>query len=160
MVGFCRGAACYALRRKAHNESIRKVVLCFDTLPQLGTMCRLLDYPFSTEWWGPVGAQHATPCAVRRIMNRCEKRCCVLTHPLQKNWDTVFCRGGARKAKVYQRSGVAATCRQKRYFKRRSISAREKTRIVGRRLGSSIGSEQVKSSRKSPSRCAAVSGSL
>ena len=31
MVGFCRGAACYALRRKAHNESMQKVVLCFDT---------------------------------------------------------------------------------------------------------------------------------
>ena len=25
-------AACYALRRKAHNESMRKVVLCFDIL--------------------------------------------------------------------------------------------------------------------------------
>ena len=30
-------------------------------------------FAISTEWWGPVGAQHATPCAVRRIMNRCEK---------------------------------------------------------------------------------------
>ena len=25
-VGACRGAACYALRRKAHNESMRKTV--------------------------------------------------------------------------------------------------------------------------------------
>ena len=38
-------------------------------------------FAISTEWWGPVGAQHATPCAVRRIMNRCEKWCCVLTPP-------------------------------------------------------------------------------
>ncbi len=43
MVGVCRGAACYALRRKAHNESMQKEVLCFDTPSQLGTTCRLYD---------------------------------------------------------------------------------------------------------------------
>lgn len=46
------------------------------------------------------------------------------------------------------------------YFKRSSISVIEKTFIVGRRLGSSIGSEQARSCRRSSSRCAPVSGSL
>ena len=27
--------------------------------------------PLEPEWWGSVGAQHATPCVVRRIMNPC-----------------------------------------------------------------------------------------
>ena len=49
--------------------------------PQLAATQRPPVYPFSTEWWGFVGAQHATPCAVRRIMNRYKKRCCILTHP-------------------------------------------------------------------------------
>ena len=34
------------LRRKAHNESMRKVVLYFDTSSQLGTMCRLFVRAF------------------------------------------------------------------------------------------------------------------
>ena len=29
-------------------------------------------------------------CAVRRIMNRCEKRCCVLTHLPTEDWGSVF----------------------------------------------------------------------
>ena len=38
----------------------------------------------------PLAPQHATPCAVRRIMNRCEKQFLLLTHCLP-----IFCRGVA-----------------------------------------------------------------
>ena len=49
--GFCRGAACYALRRKAR-------------IGERGNVERVSEH--SSLCVGPVGAQHATPCAARR----------------------------------------------------------------------------------------------
>ena len=76
---FCRGVACYARNSRR--------------------MPRLPDYPFSTEWWGSVGAQHATPCAVRRIMIRCESGV-ILTHTLSPAgrgmFPTLLCSAAAR----------------------------------------------------------------
>ena len=59
--------------------------------------------PLAPEWWGSVGAQHATPCAVRRIMNRCKKKkkkwCCILTHTCNSARRAAFPPNGRNKKK-------------------------------------------------------------